>query len=66
MNSFKIFKRKIKVKVHFGLQENPDNNQLSNRKNIIPKKSTWQPDKKHYTINTFIEETVNNVENLLT
>lgn len=34
-NDFK--KREIKIKVQFLLQENQNNNQLSNRKSIIPK-----------------------------
>ena len=34
-NDFK--EREIKIKVQFLLQENQNNNQLSNRKSIIPK-----------------------------
>ena len=38
MNDFKEFKRKIKLKAHFMLQENHDINYLQYEKNIIPKK----------------------------
>ena len=63
-NDFKEFKRKIKPKAHFALQENHDINQLNFEKNITPKKSKWELDKNHHTVNTFIEAIDNGIEYL--
>ena len=64
---------------HFALQENHDINQLNYEKNMIPKTSTREPEKKkkkkkhgrhvnrsQHTVNMFIEAGNNNIENLLT
>ena len=62
---------------HFVLQENHDINRLNYEKNMIPKTSTREPEKKtkkhgrhvnrsQHTVNMFIEAGHNNIENLLT
>ena len=40
---------------HFALQENHDINQLNYEKDMIPKTSTREPEKKQNTVDTFIE-----------
>ena len=60
INEFKQFKRKIRFKADFALQENHDINQL-----IYEEKSPWEPDKNHQAVNTFIETIDNDIKNVL-
>ena len=39
---------------------------LNYEKNIIPRKSTWEPDQNHHTVITFIEAINNDIKNLVT
>ena len=61
IDEFKEFKRKIKLKADFAIQENHDINQL-----IYEQKSPWEPNKNYQAVNTFIKTIDNNIKNLLT
>ena len=64
-NDINDFTRKIKLKAHFGTDNNDDESN-NNKKEFYIKgnKSTWTPKQAHHTVKTFIEAFGNEIDNL--
>ena len=57
----KQFHRRIKLRSHFGITESPNlTEKIFNKSN-----STWEPKEIHHTVNTFIEDFTQKINNSL-